>query len=260
MMGLSAIVDGALQHVMDRAKFIGADTICARTTNSWIATIDQVHQNGLKLYGWRWPNVQQVPPQQDPRHLYAMNEAQFVSGLINSGLDGYIADIECDKAGDSNCWNDVALKPLATQFCAAIKTTGRAKNPNFFFGLTSGGAFPEPNNRPNIPWTEFASASDALFPQSYSVADGTPILGGTPLKAFTRSVKAWQRIAATGLNIIPMLGEIGSASAEDIASYQDIINDNGLSEIHFYTFTEDVAQECWNAMRGLTDPTPMPSV
>ena len=57
-----------------------------------------------------------------------------------------------------------------------------------------------------------------------------------------------------------MLGEIGSASAEDIASYQDIINDNGLSEIHFYTFTEDVAQECWNAMRGLTDPTPMPSV
>jgi hypothetical protein len=57
-----------------------------------------------------------------------------------------------------------------------------------------------------------------------------------------------------------MLGEIGSASAEDIASYQDIINDNGLSEIHFYTFTEDVAQECWNAMRGLTDPAPMPSV
>jgi len=26
------VVEGALQHVIDKAKFIGADTICARTT------------------------------------------------------------------------------------------------------------------------------------------------------------------------------------------------------------------------------------
>jgi hypothetical protein len=137
------VVDGVLQHVIDKAKFIGADTICARTTNSWIATsIDQIHQNELKLYGWRWPNVQQVPPEHDSHRLYAMNEAQFVSGLINSGLDGYIADIECDKATDSNCWNDVALKPLAIRFCAAIKTTGRAKNPRSFSASRRAGRSP----------------------------------------------------------------------------------------------------------------------
>jgi hypothetical protein len=253
------VVDGDLQDVIDKAKFIGADTISARTTNSWIATsIDKIHQSGLKLYAWRWPNVRQVPPENDPHHLYAMNEAQFVIGLINSGLDGYIADIECDQPGDSNCWNDVALKPLATQFCTAIKKAGRAKNLDFFFGLTSGGAFPEPNNRPNIPWAEFANESDALFPQSYWISGSTPLLGGTPLKAFTRSVKAWERIAPAGMSIVPMLGEIEAASADDIASYQDIINEHRLSEIHFYTFTKGVPQVCWIAMRGLTDPPPVP--
>jgi len=133
------------------------------------------------------------------------------------------------------------------------------EEPQFLFrphlGLTSGGAFPEPNNRPNIPWAEFTGASDALFPQSYWVADGVRILGGTPLKAFTRSVNAWQRIAPTGVSIVPMLGEIESASAAEIASYQDIINQHRLREIHFYTFAENVPQDCWDAMRDLTDPS-----
>src|SRR5262249_41167925 len=97
------VVDGVLAHVIDRAKFIHADTISARTTNSWISdSIDTVHESGLKLYGWRWPNVVEAAPEQDPRHLFAMNEAAFVAKLINSGLDGYIADIECDKPDDSN--------------------------------------------------------------------------------------------------------------------------------------------------------------
>jgi hypothetical protein len=254
------VVEGALQDVIDKAKFIGADTICARSTNSWIATsIGTVHQSGLKLYAWRWPNVREVPPAQDPHHLYAMNEAQFVTGLIHSGLDGYIADIECDQPTDGNCWNNTALKPLAVQFSSTIKTAGRAQKPDFLFGLTSGGAFPEPNNRPNIPWAEFAQASDALFPQSYWIDGSTRILGGTPLAAFTRSVKAWQRIAPTGTPIVPMLGEIESASAEEISSYQSIINDNRLTEIHFYTFTENVPQENWNAMRDLTDPPATPT-
>src|SRR6266852_7578475 len=110
------VVDGNLQHVMDKAKFIGAQTICARTTNSWIATsIDEVHKNGLRLYGWRWPSVRAVAAAPDPHHLFALNEAAFVVKLIASGLDGYIADIECDKDTDSNCWNNRALPGLATQ-------------------------------------------------------------------------------------------------------------------------------------------------
>ena len=213
------VVENDLQPIIDKAKFIGADTICARTSNDWITTsIDTVHQAGLKLYGWRWPNVRPVPPEQDHLHLYAMNQAEFVKGLIRSGLDGYIADIECNQQGDSNCWNDPAMKPLAVQFSSAIKTAGRAQNPNFFFGLTSGGAFPEPTNRPNIPWAEFAGASNKLFPQSYWIDGSTRILGGTPLKAFTRSIKAWQRIAPPGTPIVPMLGEIETATADEIAS------------------------------------------
>ena len=252
------LVDGTLQHVLDKAKFIGAQAICARTTNSWIATsINLIHQNGLKLYGWRWPSVRPIANAHDPHHLFALNEAQFVTGLIKSGLDGYIADIECDKPTDNNCWNNVALRELATEFCEAIRKPGRQKNPDFFFGLTSGGAFPEPNNRPDIPWKEFAAQSDALFPQSYWVADGQRILGGTPLAAFNRSVRAWQLICPPNIKIVPMLGEIEAASAAEIKSYQDIIDTHQLSEIHFYTHTEDVKRDRWEAVRDLTNPTPI---
>jgi len=77
------------------------------------------------------------------------------------------------------------------------------------------------------------------------------------LAAYNRSVAAWQRICPANIKIVPMLGEIEAASAAEIASYQEIINARQLSEIHLYAYTDHVGQDCWKAIRDLTDPTPV---
>jgi hypothetical protein len=92
--------------------------------------------------------------------------ADYVASvLIPAGLDGYIVDPESDKAGDNNDWNQTSLAPIAKEFCSTIRTAAQGKP--FLFGTTSGCIYPSPQEKPNIPWSEFFGASDALYPQCY---------------------------------------------------------------------------------------------
>jgi hypothetical protein len=190
----------------------------------------------------------------DRTHSYALNEAKYVVDLIDAGLNGYIVDPECDKKRPNECWSDRSLGELATQFCNMIKLHGRRKDQNFFVGLTSGGTYPDPHNHPDIPWTEFVAHSDALFPQCYWLGDRGSEHGGTPQKAFDECMSSWRRISPKDMTIVPILGQIKRTSAADIANYQKIINEHKLSEVHFYTYEDDITQDRWDAMRSLEDP------
>src|SRR4029079_6306838 len=117
------------------------------------------HDKGLKVYGWRWPAVKPS----SVAHHFAPEEADHVAQVvIPKGLDGYIADPESDPGSAVDDWNQTGLESMARDFCKVIRN---AAGSGFAFGLTSGCKFPD--NRPNIPWRQFVSASDALFPQTY---------------------------------------------------------------------------------------------
>jgi hypothetical protein len=91
--------------------------------------VQRIKRLGFDVYAWRWPAV--VKPDNDPGHHYALNEAAFVGKLIDQGLDGYIADPEADRGRETDNWNKAKWAPLATQFCDAIKISGRKKNKKF---------------------------------------------------------------------------------------------------------------------------------
>ena len=248
------VVDGDESGLLSVANYIRAQALCIRTTNSWLAgSIASIKGQGFDVYAWRWPSVKPLDPGNDAIHQYAMNEATFVSGLIDAGLDGYIVDPECDKAGQNNCWADPSYAALANQFCDAIKLTGRKKNPNFLFGTTSGGAYPK--SFPKIPWSAFVAHSDALYPQCYWVGDDGPQLGGTPQASYTRCMAAWKTIAPAGMKIVPIIGQIAEVEAADISAYQNIISGNGLTELHFYTYENNISQDRLDAMRALGTST-----
>src|SRR5262249_14736746 len=81
---------------------------------------------------------------------------------------------------------------------------------NFLFGITSGGNYPA--TLANLPWQQFVSASDAVFPQIYWRARDRHevcklVRDGTPGTNFTADLPSWRAIAQ-GKPIIPMAGEI----------------------------------------------------
>jgi hypothetical protein len=147
-------------------------------------------------YAWRWPPASAAG---------AQKEADFVANkLIPKGLDGYIVDPESDQAGATNDWNRTTCAPFAKAFCSTIKNAAPA---SFVFGTTSGCAYPANNMKPNIPWNEFFSASNALYPQTYwrwtnpsTGQRGQKINGGTPQRAIDKGVPAWrQNLSASQL-------------------------------------------------------------
>jgi hypothetical protein len=171
--------------------------------------------------------------------------ADYVASvLIPAGLDGYIVDPESDKAGDNNDWNQTSLAPIAKEFCSTIRTAAQGKP--FLFGTTSGCIYPSPQGKPNIPWSEFFGASDALYPQCYwrmtveKHGKDVPldINGGTPAKAIARGMPAW-KARANGQPIIPMAGEIDLNTAAEIAQYGQELKQSNLDEAHFYADIAD---------------------
>jgi hypothetical protein len=241
-------VDSDLKLVVNAANYIRAQAICIRTSNKYLKqSMSSIKRQGIDVYGWRWPGVIQIDPSEDRIHIYAMNEAAYVHTLIDEGLDGYIADPECDNVKDSNCWNN--QKPLAAKFCDAIKLYGRSKNSKFFFGTTSGGEYPTYFNQ--IPWSEFISHSDVAFPQCYWIGDHGPQHGGTPEAAYDKCVGSWKRIVPATMPITPIIGQVLKVKAVDIANFQKIIDLHQLAEVHFYTFEEGISQDRLDAMRFL---------
>jgi hypothetical protein len=252
------VVDDDESALVSAANYIRAQALCIRTTNAWLpGAIPALKSQGFDVYAWRWPTPQAIPSASDPGHWSAMNEAQFVKGLIDAGLDGYIVDPECDSQTDDSCWNKTSLATLANQFCDAIKIYGRQKNPNFLFGVTSGGQYPR--SFPDIPWAAFAAHADALFPQCYWYADGESENGGTPQSAYTICMSIWKTIAPPTMNFVPMIGDITEVQASEIQSYQSIINSNNIAEIHFYAFVSGMSQANLDQLRALGTSGPLVS-
>lgn len=211
------------------ALAINATGVCIRTSSTRLPdTIKRFHDLGLKIYAWRWPPANQAG---------AQKEADFVAKkLIPKGLDGYIVDPESDKAGALNDWNRKECAPIALQFCATIKSAAPA---SFLFGTTSGCAYPA--QKPNIPWKEFFTASDALYPQCYwrwtnpnTGQRGQKINGGTPQAAIAKALPAWKP-KSLGKPIIPMAGEVDVVTAVEIAAYGAALAAMNVTEGHFYT-------------------------
>jgi hypothetical protein len=245
--------DADEQAFIAHALAAGADTVSIRTSTKRLpSAISRFHQLGKTVWAWRWPGVVNQPSH---THYYALDEANFVANqCIPAGLDGYIVDPESDKAGAVNDWNQKKLAGLAQQFCAIIKTA--AKDKPFMFGTTSGCAYPAPTGKPDIPWHEFFSASDTLYPQCYwrwtndakhKVED---INGGTPDKAIARGLAAWTP-QAMGKPIVPMAGEIDVVTAAEIAAYGGKLQSMNVNEAHFYADLPKVPSSVLSAINAL---------
>jgi hypothetical protein len=235
-------------QLLNHAKAAGATAVAVRTSNLILpAAIGRFHAAGLKVHGWRWPACR---PVSTPPHYFAPKQADYVAKtLIPAGLDGYFADIESENDKKANDWDDASFGPLATQFCATIKSAAPA---GFVFALTAGA--PQPFNNPHIPWAPFVAASDYLLPQTYwrRRLNGTSqnINGGTPLKAIAVGDKRWAPIAA-GKKLVPMIGELDTVSAAEIAAFGAALVARGERRLHVYTDTGAVSPAALSAVKAL---------
>jgi hypothetical protein len=224
-----------------------ATGVCIRTSSKrFPGAIQRFHDLGLKVYAWRWPPASASG---------AQKEADFVANtLIPKGLDGYIADPESDKAGAANDWNRTECAPIAKTFCSTIKKAAPA---SFVFGTTSGCAYPAGNMKPNIPWNEFFTASDALYPQTYwrwtnpgTGQRGQKINGGTPQGAIDKGVPAW-KAKSLGKPIVPMAGEVDVVTEAEIADFGLALAKMNVTEGHFYTDNGQISVPNLAAMKAL---------
>ena len=249
------VVEDDESALVAAANYVRAQALCIRSTNAWLpGAIPALKKQGFDVYAWRWPTPQPIPAANDSIHWSAMNEAQFVKGLIDVGLDGYVVDPECDNQTDKSCWNDTSLATLANQFCDAIKLYGQQKNPSFMFGITSGGQYPK--SFPDIPWSAFVAHADVLLPQCYWYADGSSENGGTPQAAYSICMPLWKAIGPS-VRVVPIIGDITAVQASDIQAYQGIISSNNISEIHFYAFQSGMSQANLDQLRALGTSTPL---
>jgi hypothetical protein len=253
------VESSAEDRLLHNAQAAGADAVCIRTTNARLpGAIDRFHSNNIKVYAWRWPAVRQS--QGDSTHHYAVDEATYVvQRLIPAGLDGYIVDPESEPNRAIDDWNDPSLAPLARSFCQTIKAGAAAAGVDQFrFGVTSGCNYPSHTGKPNIPWTEFIGASDAVYPQTYwraTVGRGETIdiNGGTPNAAITRGKTAWSAVAR-GKPIIYMAGELDLITPAEITAYGMRAQAEGVTEFHFYADNVNVPSANYQIIRGLGAP------
>ena len=243
--------DRLLQH----AKDCGVDAVCVRTDNSRLpGAIAKFKQGGFKVYGWRWPAV--VPKPNSTTHYYAADEAKYVvDKLIPAGLDGYIMDPESEPGSPDNNWNKTSLTPLARQFCKTIRDGATAAGlNNFAFGVTSGCDYA--TSRKNMPWSEFAAASDALFPQTYwrwtnpVTGKVQNINGGTPDKAADKGLASWGHIA-NGKPVMLMAGEIDVIKPSEVADYAARVRKEHLDQYHFYADNAGVSAPTCAAIKAV---------
>ena len=74
------VVDGDKDALLERAKYVGAQAVCIRTTNAWLkGSVQAIKQWGFDVYAWRWPSVD---PSSNTNHHYVEAEIDFVKGLI----------------------------------------------------------------------------------------------------------------------------------------------------------------------------------
>lgn len=243
------LVNGDQNTFLAHAKQIGSGAVAVRTDNHWLASgIAAFHAAGIKVYGWRWPGVIAT---NDPPNYFAPDQAQFVvNTLIPRGLDGYIADIESDgTAHPGRDWNNRALAPMATDFARLISGAGKKAKPDFIFGISSG--FDYPTAFAHIPWDAFLCFSDAVYPQVYWRGDGGAVqAGGTPQKAYDRTLLSWKTLDLGGKPIIPIIGQIAHVTPQSIADFRSLIANDGLTQVHFYCDDAAIPQANYDMMRN----------
>jgi hypothetical protein len=246
-----------IQHVKDT----GANVVSIRTTSPLLQSlIPTFHQMQVKVYGWRWPHAfpdpkyQPDPEKNDP--AYVPNEAaHVVNDLIKNGLDGYIFDIESDEGNPPHPYdwdnkNIKNLKQLATDLASGIKAGFDARGTPYVLGLTSHArGF---SNYPGILWQPFLDVSSVLFPQTYwRYRDNNNVCrdenpdpndpnhkkgAGTPEQAM---INGFNDYTPKGKPIIPLAGEIGCATADEIGRFGGLVAARGLKEAHFYVDIDD---------------------
>ena len=239
--------DAAETAFAKHALAINATGVCIRTSSTRLPNaIKRFHDLGMKVYAWRWPPA-------NPNG--AQRESDLVAGkLIPKGLDGYIVDPKSDTKGASNDWNRPQCVPIAADFCEAIATSAPS---SFVFGTTSGCAYPAANMKPDIPWSEFFSASAALYPQCYwrwtnpeTGQRGQKINGGTPQAAINKALPSW-KAKSLGRKIVPMAGEIDVITESEIADFGVALSKMGIREGHFYTDNGKIPVANLAAMKAL---------
>jgi hypothetical protein len=241
------------QHV----EAAGIDTVCIRTTATQLpGAIAQFHAQHKTIWAWRWPGTK-VATGYGP-HYFAPEEAKYVAEtLIPAGLDGYISDPESNDDQKPNDWNQkevngIKLSKLAKDLWSVIKAAAKGKT--FHCGVTSGWDFPADTQKPILPWNEFITPVDAVYPQTYWRITGhhgvVQRFGGQPAVGCHKCVPIWQKVSQ-GKPIIPMAGEIDLVTPAEIAAYGAAITSMNLTEAHFYADIPEVKPEVLAAIKAL---------
>lgn len=241
-------------RLLDHAKLAAVDAVCIRSDSQrLVSSISRFHANNIKVYAWRWPAVEEQP--RSKTHYFAKDEANFVARkAIPAGLDGYIIDPESDSRSPANNWNNGNCKTLAQYFCDTVRDAAAQTAQTFFFGVTSGCDYAV--SRPRIPWAIFVEASDGLFPQTYwrwtNPKSGKVggINGGNPDAAIERGISAWHKIAK-GKPVIPLAGELGVITGNEIADYGRRLKQDGIDQFHFYADTAAVSKSKLEAIKSI---------
>jgi hypothetical protein len=239
--------EAAEDLLLAHAKAANCGGVAIRTSNVRLpAAIKRFHDEGIKVFGWRWPARSKPDPlpADFPANYYAVDQAHYVvDTLIKAGLDGYFADIESDGDNKVTDWNSSHYAPLAHQFCSIIKSAAPA---GFTFALTAGCG--QPTGSPHIPWAEFSPFIDFIMPQTYwrwlSPKTGKPegINGKSPAAAIAKAKAAWTA-AFPDKAVVPIMGELIYSTPAEIADYAKQISADGVRQFHAYTDGNEVPAE-----------------
>ena len=257
-------LDGNQDRVVRHVKQIGATKIFIRTsTGTFLTAMPQLKQQGLKVYGWRWPHLVATPDEKSDLS-YWKNEQTTVLNLIAHGLDGYVFDIESDDGindADNNYrpyphdWDNPQVpdkEQQANDFVTPIYKAFKTRGTPYILGLTS-------HQRgfsiyPDLPWQPFLNVCSVLYPQTYwryrkddgSCANEAAPPGGKatgkPAQAVINGYTDYaNKKDAQGnvLPIIPVAGEIGCATGKDIQDFATAIAAHHSAEGHFYVDFDD---------------------
>jgi hypothetical protein len=271
-------LDNNQARVFQHIKTTGAKTICVRTTASSLKGLLPTFQGqmGLKVYGWRWPHLVADPNATpiDPAHpdptkddaAYWPNEMARALDLIKVGLDGYIFDIESDDGihdPDNKYqpypkdWDNPNVHDRATpahNFAKGVSDAFIGRRTPYVLGLTSHQiGF---TNYPGIPWQSFLDFCNVLYPQTYwrfrnnagrCQDEASPINDpthptGKPEQAVLNGYADYaNKKDAQGkvISIIPVAGEVGCITADEVKRFMKAIAPHKPLEAHFYVDVDD---------------------
>ena len=223
----------SLNWFIERAQYVGATGVAIRTDSDIAAAIPKFHALGIKVIGWRWPSAKRDA---------AMKEAQKAVGLFALGMDGYYVDPE-GAEGKPYDWDQNGLAQLAEDFCSTITAAAHGKP----FGTTS--HYRGKKTFGKLPWKSFFKFSNVLLPQSYWRSDEGVIGHGDPADNYRVALDFWEQTGGDRDLMVPMAGELGSSTANEIKAYAGEADAQGISRLHFYAADDSgIKDSVWDAV------------